>query len=448
MRLVESYGYGIVFLFVAIESLGVPLPGETVLVTAGALAALGHMSIWWVIATAALGGIIGDATGYWIGRLGGVALVKRYGRMVHFDDAKLARVHGFFSRHGAKTVFFGRFIALLRTWAALLAGTAEMPYDVFTLYNVMGGITWATLFGTLGYVFGRSLPLLERYIGQASLAVVLLVALVVALTLAWRWFNANRDALAERVSRYWVLFRERNPGLAKFIVARFAREEYLGLHLTIGFVLSLAAVWLFAGVTEDVVHHDSLTRFDLTLETWIRAHSTPMGDRIFTVVSALGSPVAMAGIGAGGALLLLVRRQWLVLSAWVGAFGGAGLLTLVLKNLIQRPRPVEATTFLYGMSFSFPSGHALGSLVGYGMLAYLIGSNSIESARGRVRLGIATAVLVLAIGISRLYLGVHYFSDIVAGYAVGVLWLSVCISGLQLAQRRRLVPESPVNSVQ
>jgi membrane protein DedA with SNARE-associated domain len=448
MRLVESYGYGIVFLFVAIESLGVPLPGETVLVTAGALAALGHMSIWWVIPTAALGGIIGDATGYWIGRLGGVALVKRYGRVVHFDDAKLARVHGFFSRHGAKTVFFGRFIALLRTWAALLAGTAEMPYDVFTLYNVMGGITWATLFGTLGYVFGRSLPLLERYIGQASLAVVLLVALVVALTLAWRWFNVNRDALAERVSRYWVLFRERNPGLAKFIVARFAREEYLGLHLTIGFVLSLAAVWLFAAVTEDVVQHDSLTRFDLTLETLIRAHSTPMGDKIFTVVSALGSPAAMAGIGAGGALLLLVRRQWLVLSAWVGAFGGAGLLTLVLKNLIQRPRPVAATTFLYGMSFSFPSGHALGSLVGYGMLAYLIGSMWIESTKERVRLGIATTVLVLAIGISRLYLGVHYFSDVVAGYAVGVLWLSVCMSGLQMAQRRWLVPESPVNSVQ
>jgi undecaprenyl-diphosphatase len=323
-----------------------------------------------------------------------------------------------------------------------------MPYRVFTLYNVMGGITWATLFGTLGYVFGRSLPLLERYIGQASLAVVLLVALVVALTLAWRWFSANRDALAERVSRYWVLFRERHPDLAKFIVARFAREEYLGLHLTIGFVLSLAAVWLFAGVTEDVVHHDSLTRFDLTLETWIRAHSTPLGDRIFTVVSALGSPPIMAAIGAGGALLLLVRRQWLVLSAWVGAFGGAGLLTLVLKNLIQRPRPVEATTFLYGMSFSFPSGHALGSLVGYGMLAYLIGSKSIESARGRGRLGIATAVLVLAIGISRLYLGLHYFSDVVAGYAVGVLWLSVCISGLQMAQRRWLVPESPVNSVQ
>ncbi len=448
VRLVESYGYGVVFLFVAIESLGVPLPGETVLVTAGALAALGHLSIWWVIAIAALGGITGDAAGYWIGRLGGVALIKRYGRVLHFDDAKLERVRAFFSRHGAKTVFLGRFIALLRTWAALLAGTAEMSYGVFTLYNVMGGITWAALFGTLGYIFGRSLPLLERYIGQASLAVVLLIALIVALTLAWRWFNANRDALAERVSRYWVLFRERHPGIAKFIVARFAREEYLGLHFTIGFLLSVAALWLFAGVTEDVVHHDPLTRFDLTLETWIRAHATPLGDKIFVVVSALGSPAAMAAVGASVALLLLVRRKWLVLTAWVGAFAGAGLLTLILKNIIQRPRPVDATAFLYGISFSFPSGHALGSLVGYGMLAYVIGSMWIESARERVRLAIATAVLVLAIGISRLYLGVHYFSDVVAGYAVGVLWLSVCISGLQLAQRRRLVPESPVNSVQ
>ncbi len=443
VRLVESYGYIVVFLFVAIESLGVPLPGETVLVTAGALAALGHLSIWWVIAIAALGGIMGDAAGYWIGRLGGIRLIGRYGRVVHFDDAKLQRVHGFFDRHGAKTVFFGRFIALLRTWAALLAGTAEMPYGVFTLYNVMGGITWASLFGTLGYTFGRSLPLLERYIGQASLAAVLLIALVVALVFASRWLSANRDALTDGVSRYWALFRDRHPGLARFVTARFMREEYLGLHLTIGFVLSLAALWLFAGVTEDVVHHDPLTKFDLTLTTWIRAHTTPLGDRIFLLVSAVGSPTAMAVIAVAGALILVVRRKWLVLTAWAAAFAGAAVLTVILKNIIQRPRPVDAANFLYGTSFSFPSGHALGSLVGYGMLAYVIGYLWIDSVRGRVRLAIATVVLVAAIGISRLYLGVHYFSDVVAGYAVGILWLSVCISGLQVVQRRRLTMSPP-----
>ena len=437
-RLVESYGYAVVFLFVAVESLGIPLPGETVLVTAAALAALGHLSIWWVIGIAAAGGIIGDAAGYWIGRLGGLALLKRYGRYVGFDEQKLAKVHSFFDRHGSKAVFFGRFIALLRTWAALLAGTAEMPYRVFTLYNVLGGITWATLFGTLGYVFGRSLPLLERYIGQASLALVLLIALVVALWLGWKWFNDNREDLAERVSWHWTRFRGRHPRLARFIAARFVRGEYLGLHLTIGFLLSLAAVWLFAAVTEDVVHHDPLTRFDLTVTTLLRAHATTLGDRIFSAVSAIGSPVAMAIIGVAGALFLSVRRKWIVLAAWLAAFGGAGLLTTVLKNLIRRPRPAGAAEFLHGTTFSFPSGHALGSLVGYGMLAYIIGATWVESGRGRLRLAIATAMVVIAIGLSRLYLGVHYFSDVVAGYAVGVLWLSVCMSGLQVAQRRRL----------
>lgn len=446
IRLVESYGYAVVFLFVGIESLGVPLPGETVLVTAGALAALGHLSIWWVIAIAALGGIMGDAAGYWIGRLGGVALIRRYGHVVHFDDARLERVRAFFNRHGAKTVFLGRFIALLRTWAALLAGTAEMPYGVFTLYNVMGGITWAALFGTLGYIFGRSLPLLEQYIGQASLAAVLLVALVVALALVWRWFNANRDSLSERAYRYWNLFRERHPGIASFIAARFIRGEYLGLHLTIGFLVSLAGLWLFAGITEDVVHHDPLTKFDLTLTTWIRAHTTPLGDRIFTVVSLIGSPVAMAIVAAVGALLIVLRRKWIVLAAWVAAFAGAGLLSLVLKIIIRRPRPAGAEAFLSGDTFSFPSGHALGSLVGYGMLAYVIGSSWVETVAGRTRLAIATAVLVVAIGISRLYLGVHYFSDVVAGYAVGLLWLSVCISGLQVAERRGLISNSPAQS--
>jgi membrane protein DedA with SNARE-associated domain/membrane-associated phospholipid phosphatase len=441
-RLVESYGYAVVFLFVAIESLGIPLPGETVLVTAAALAALGHLSIWWVIAFAAAGGIVGDATGYWIGRLGGLALLKRYGRFVHVDEHKLEKVHAFFDRHGSKAVFFGRFIALLRTWAALLAGTAEMPYPVFTLYNVLGGITWATLFGTLGYLFGRSLPLLEHYIGQASLAVVLLVALVVGLSLAWRWFNANREFLAERISWHWGRFRGRHPHLARFIAARFVRGEYLGLHLTIGFLLSLAALWLFASVTEDVIHHDPLTKFDLTLATLLRAHATPVGDKIASIVSAVGSPVAMAIVGAGGALLLLVRRKWVVVAAWVAAFGGAGLLTIILKNLIRRPRPPAAADFLNGTTFSFPSGHALGSLVGYGMLAYVIGASLNETQEGRLRLVIATAVLVIAIGISRLYLGVHYFSDVVAGYAVGILWLSVCISGLQVAQRRRLTTSS------
>ena len=192
--LLESYGYVVLFLLVALESLGIPLPGETALVTAAAFAAAGHLSISWVVATAAVAAIVGDNGGYWIGREGGLRFVRRYGRMLHIRETAIARAHAFFARHGAKTVFFGRFIALLRTWAAVLAGVSSMPYGVFMVYNALGGSVWAGLFGTLGFLCGQNLPALEHDIGRASL--VLVVALVAALVLAARWFRTNSDRLA------------------------------------------------------------------------------------------------------------------------------------------------------------------------------------------------------------------------------------------------------------
>src|SRR5207244_1834667 len=158
--------------------------------------------------------------------------------------------------------FVGRFIALLRTWAAVLAGTARMPYRTFLLYNALGAVCWAVVFGALGYLFGRNLPQLEHYIGQASLAGALLVALLVGVLLAWRWFEKNRARLVERTQSVWqsVLTRPalqqlrlRYPRAWTFVAARFARGEYLGLHLTIGLAISLAGLWLFAGITEDVI---------------------------------------------------------------------------------------------------------------------------------------------------------------------------------------------------
>jgi membrane protein DedA with SNARE-associated domain/membrane-associated phospholipid phosphatase len=444
--LLESYGYVVLFLLVALESLGIPLPGEMALVTAAAFAASGHLSIYWVVTTAAVAAIVGDNGGYWVGRKGGLRFVHRYGRMLHIRETEIECAHAFFERHGAKTVFFGRFIALLRTWAAVLAGVSSMPYGVFMVYNALGGSVWAVLFGMLGYLFGQNLPNLEHYVSRASLVLVLVVALVAALVLAARWFRTHADQLAQRVLYLQQQiasfapvqrFRSRHLRAWEFIMRRFARGEYLGLHLTLGLLISLAALWLFGGITEDVIHHDPLTQFDLTLLDWFHGHVSSMGLQIFGAISWLGSPAVMTALGLVVALVLLCRRHMLLLGGWVATLVGGGVLDMTLKHIIQRPRPVNASTFLHGTSFSFPSGHAMGSLVGYGMLAYLLVVFWTELRRTQLTIVLVAALLTVAIGVSRLYLGVHYFSDVVAGYAAGLLWLSACITGLEIARRQR-----------
>lgn len=443
--LLQSYGYAVLFLLVGLESLGIPLPGEAALVTAATFAATGHMSIYMVVVTAAAASILGDNGGYWIGRKGGLALLRRYGRFLHIEESEIHRAHDFFERHGAKTVFIGRFIALLRTWAAVLAGVGEMRYSTFMLYNAAGGITWAITFGTFGYVFGRNFPTLEQYVGQATLALVLLGALVVALVLGARWFLAHSERVAERVSRIagqmansrpFRAIRERHPRAWDFITRCFERGQYLGLHLTVGLIISVAALWLFGGVTEDVIHHDPLTQFDVILLNWFHQHTSPSGFKIFAAISWLGSALVLTTLGVLVALFLIIRTNWLLLAAWTAALAGTGILSVALKHIIQRPRPVYAAAFLHSYSHSFPSGHALGSLIGYGMLAYLLAGFWAKRRGAQIGVVAAAALLVTAVGFSRLYLGVHYFSDVIGGYAAGVVWLSACVTAVEIARRQ------------
>jgi membrane protein DedA with SNARE-associated domain len=154
----SSAGYPAVLLFVMIESSGIPFPGETMLLLASFYAAVnGSLQIPLVIVFAALGAIIGDNLGYYAGRTGGKAIVERYGRYVFIKPGHLERAEKFFNKHGDKTVFFGRFVAVLRAWAAFLAGVNRMRWRTFFIYNAAGGIVWATIFGCLGFFAGRTL---------------------------------------------------------------------------------------------------------------------------------------------------------------------------------------------------------------------------------------------------------------------------------------------------
>src|SRR5437016_7661983 len=152
----EVLGYPAVTLFIMIESSGLPFPGETMLLLASFYAAIDHqLKLPIIIACAAAGAIAGDNIGYFVGRTGGRAFVERFGRYLFLKPKHLDRAEKFFARHGNKTVFFGRFIAVLRAWAAFLAGVNHMNWRSFLIYNAAGGILWAIIYGTIGYVAGR-----------------------------------------------------------------------------------------------------------------------------------------------------------------------------------------------------------------------------------------------------------------------------------------------------
>jgi len=158
-HLLTTYGYLAVFLFVAIESIGIPFPGETMLVTAGVYAGTTHhLNIVIVIVAAAAGAIIGDNIGYGIGRAGGYRLLRRYGKYIRLEEPKLKLGQYLFRKHGAKVVFFGRFVSILRTFAAFLAGVNVMPWDRFLAFNAAGGVLWATIYGTRCLPARRSHP--------------------------------------------------------------------------------------------------------------------------------------------------------------------------------------------------------------------------------------------------------------------------------------------------
>jgi membrane protein DedA with SNARE-associated domain len=176
--LVQDYGLVLLFVLVAMESAGVPLPGETALITAGVLAARGDMDIVEVIVVAAAAAIIGDNFGYWIGRLGGRRLLQRWEPLERHASRVLPWSERFFKRHGAKTVFFGRFFAVLRVTAAWLAGISRMHWWQFFFWNAAGGICWAVLVGLVSYFLGRAAAeAINRYGLIAGVAIVALLVL-------------------------------------------------------------------------------------------------------------------------------------------------------------------------------------------------------------------------------------------------------------------------------
>lgn len=436
-ELVSKYGYLVVGLFLFLEGAGIPVPGETALVTAAAFAGRGTLSLVGVILSGAFGTVAGSSAGFWIGLRGGTALVMRHGKWLGATPERMDKAHAFFSRHGTKAVLIGRFIAFLRSFIGIFAGVSRMSLRAFMTYNVIGGVLWVGVFCGLGFAFGKNLPRLIHYLGRVSLLFAIVVALGAAIILGWRWLAENRLQLARDIDRRWERLAEtphpKHPKLWLFFTGHAARREYLALHLAIGFVVSIATIGVFGAITEDVVETSPLTRFDDSIASRLNRLLAPATLRALSLFSALGSRSAMTAVFVVGAIVLAFRRLGLALAAWCAAFVGGALLDRALRVVIRRSALPFAEQVLAEWSTGIVSGHLLGVIVGYGMVAYLLVGLT-RRVRTRATIVTTCVLFISAIAIARLYLGVHYVSDEFAGLAAGLIWLMTCVSGLEIAR--------------
>jgi membrane protein DedA with SNARE-associated domain/membrane-associated phospholipid phosphatase len=439
LSLIEHYGYLVILFGVMLESTGVPLPGETILLASGVLVQQGHLDLGDAIVFGILGAVIGDQIGYWAGREGGRPFVLRWGRYVLITSERLARAEAFFERHGGKAVFLARFFSGFRVFGALVAGISRMRWGTFILYNALGGAVWATAVVLVGYFLGSSLGLVQRWLGRATLVLVAMLALVVAFYLAYRWAAHNRGRLVgwgEAVLAYPPVarLRTRYDTQLRWLLRRLTLGQYLGLHLTVGLLAAAGGLWLFGGLAEDVLTGDPIVHFDRVLDAYLHARATPPLTTFFLIVTALGSIETIVLLGVVVAAFFAWRRRWLFLGSWLAAVAGSAVLNHLLKGLFERPRPYFEHPLLIETSYSFPSGHAMESFVVYGMLAYFV-ILTLRSWESRVAVVFGAALLVVLIGFSRMYLGVHYLSDVLAGYAAGGVWLSALITGVETIRR-------------
>lgn len=433
--LVSTYGYWMVFGLILLEGFGLPLPGETMLIVAGAYAAGGHLSLIGVIVAGLLAAIAGDMGGYWVGHSGMSALMDRISAERYEDHLQKGSV--FFDRYGPAAVLFARFVPVVRVIAANLAGITKMRFGLFALYDVIGGIVWAVIMGGLGYVFGNNLSLLDKYLqrfGWGMFVVFAFLALVV-----WIAGRVARNESKVRQLRAEVKERLGLMRIKDFAIQRLRFPSGQATMILAGFGIAVLAGWLFGAMAEDVLMKDSLTLYDVGIGKWFLAHATEDSNQFFFAVTQLGGTLA---VSIGSLLMvgwLLWKKKTTSLIALVSSVGGGILLNILLKNIFLRPRPDFVNAFYHETGYSFPSGHSMMSVLFYGMTAYLL-AQELKSWKWQVWLGTGAFTLALLIGVSRLALGVHFLTDVLGGWGAGTMWLMTCVIlyEMVLSQKRTI----------
>lgn len=227
-----------------------------------------------------------------------------------------------------------------------------------------------------------------------------------------------------------------NSPLVATVRKHLSAATYFGLQVLAGGVVLVGAGWLFGGIADDVVDGEPLTVLDAYLATWLHAHAVPPVTQFMLGISALNGVAGISILTVLLALFFVWKRQWYWLLALVLAVPGGMLLNVLVKLAFHRARPSFSDPIVALSSYSFPSGHTVASTLFYGMLAGFLMPRA-KSAKQRVAILFAALLMVILVGFSRIYLGAHFLSDVVAGFAEGLAWLALCLVAVATLRRHQ-----------
>ncbi len=412
----------IVFLLSFAESVaivGVLVPGVVLLFGVGALIGSGHLHFLPVWLWAVAGAIVGDGLSYWLGRRYRERLTRLWPLSRHPE--LIEKGQDFFARHGVNSVALGRFVGPIRAVIPLIAGMAEMRPLTFFIANVLSALAWALVYLAPGVVFGASLGLAA---GAASRLVALLLALVaLGWLLVWTIRRLLRIAepLAARLVS-WLLRRVERHQAFHGIAAALADPRHPEFRGLAQLALLLTGAVLSFGLLLSTLHADWWQgSVNEPLRALMQSLRTPAADRFFTWLTMFADWQVILPMQLGLLAWFWFSRQRRVAAHWLAACAYAWISVPLLKYSLRIPRPPNTVDGIG--PWSFPSGHTLHATVTYGFLAFLI-AGSLPSAR-RGWIYAPTFLLIGLIGLSRLYLGVHWFSDVLASLALGLLWIAL-----------------------
>ncbi len=422
---------------------GLIAPGETTVIVAGVIAGQGEIELLPLIGTVWLSCVLGDTASFFLGRRLGRDFLVRHGPKVKIDSERLEKVESYFDRHGGKTILIGRFIGLVRAVAPFIAGASGLRFGRFLPFSVIGCGLWSSLFCVLGFLFYRSFDRVAAVAGRATLAFGITVALVVGAVqiyrrlrraeerrrlAAWAQRQAAKPLLRPIAAALTAVWRRLIRPLVTVLVPplRFARERLtpgdLGLELTSTVAVAGVGSFVFILYASILADGDRLTPADRELLDLAGELRTDTALSVVETITHLGSFVTVATLLLGASILLVLRRRFADLAVLVSGSVLIYVSVQLAKNGIGRSRP--AAPLVEAEGESFPSGHAAYSTIWVGV-AVMVARVVPGLARNAILIAVGLAIAAV-VGLSRIYLRVHYWSDVAGGWGLGAGLLALC----------------------